>query len=50
MDGMMLVEAKMERERRMEVVRRGAVLGWLENDEGREFEMCITDEGVKITM
>jgi RecA/RadA recombinase len=50
MDGMMLVEADMERERRMEVVRRGAVLGWLENDEGREFEMFITDEGVRFAM
>jgi hypothetical protein len=47
-DGMMLVEAEIQRERRLEAVRRGAVLGWLENDEGRGFEMFITDEGVKI--
>ena len=49
MAGMSLVEAEMEKERRMEVVKRGAVLGWLENDEGKEFEMSITDEGVKIS-
>lgn len=49
MAGIKLVEAEMERERRMEIVRRGGVLGWLENHEEREFEMFITDQGVKIT-
>ena len=47
--GILLVEAEMEREKRMEVVKRGAVMGWLENDEKREFEMFITDRGIKIT-
>jgi hypothetical protein len=32
----------------MEAVRRGAVLGWLENDEGREFEMFTTDEEINL--
>ena len=41
-----LAEAEREKERRMEVVKRGAVIGWLENDEKREFEMFITDDGV----
>jgi hypothetical protein len=47
--GMMLVEAETENAKRMEVVSRGAVMGWLENNEGREFEMFITDEGVRLS-
>ena len=47
--GILLVEAEMEREKRMEVVKRGAVVGWLEKDESREFEMLITDEGIRIS-
>jgi hypothetical protein len=35
--------------KRMEVVNRGAVMGWLENDEKREFEMFITDDGIRIS-
>jgi hypothetical protein len=49
MMGISLVEAETEREKRMEVVKRGAVMGWLENDEKREFEMLITDEGIRIS-
>jgi hypothetical protein len=45
--GIGLEDAEKEREKR-EVVRRGRVLGWLENDEKREFEMFITEEGVQI--
>lgn len=47
LSGMMLVEAEMEKEKRMEVVKRGAIMGWVEDDEGKEFEMFITDEGVR---
>ena len=47
--GISLVEAEMEREKRMEVVKRGAVMGWLENDGKKEFEMFITDEGIRIS-
>jgi hypothetical protein len=48
--GISLVEAETEREKRMEVVRRGAVMGWLEDDEKKEFDMFITDEGVRISI
>jgi hypothetical protein len=47
MEGMTIDEAEREKEMRMEVVKRGAVQGWLEGHEGREFEMFITDEGVR---
>jgi hypothetical protein len=50
MMGILIVEAEMEREKRMEVVKRGAVMGWLENDEKREFEMYITDDGIRIAL
>lgn len=43
-----LVDAERDKDRRMEVVKRGAVMGWLESDETREFEMFITDDGVSI--
>lgn len=48
MAGIMLVEAEMEKERRMEVVKRGTVVGWVEGDEGSDFEMFITEDGVRI--
>ena len=44
-----LVDAEKDKAKRMEVVKRGAVMGWLENDEKREFEMFITDDGVRIS-
>jgi hypothetical protein len=44
-----LVDAEKDEAKRMEVVNRGAVMGWLENDEKREFEMFITDDGVRIS-
>lgn len=47
--GMPLAEAEMENEKRMAVVKKGAVMGWVENDEKRKFEMYITDEGVRIS-
>ena len=47
--GILLVEAEGEREKRNDVVKRGAVIGWLENNEKREFEMFITDKGVRIS-
>ena len=50
MMGVILTEAEMENAKRMEVVKLGAVMGWLENDEGREFEMFITDEGVRFAV
>ena len=43
-----IVEAEMEREKRMEIVCQGAVMGWLEDDEKREFEMFIVDDGVRL--
>jgi hypothetical protein len=49
MAGIMLVEAEMETERRMEVVKRGTVAGWVEGDEGSDFEMFITEDGVRIS-
>jgi len=48
--GIGLEEAERERERRDSVVKRGSVVGWLEGDERREFEMFITESGVRIPM
>lgn len=44
-----LEEAEKDKDKRMEVVKRGAVMGWLESDEKREFEMFITEAGVLIS-
>ena len=49
MDGATLVEAEMEKEHREEVVRRGTVIGWVEGDEGSEFEMLINGSGVRLS-
>jgi len=46
--GISIVEAETERGKRMEVVCQGAVMGWLEDDEKREFEMFIVDDGVRL--
>ena len=48
--GIGLEEAERERERRDSVVKRGSVVGWVEGDERREFEMFITESGVRIPM
>jgi len=45
--GLGIEEAERERERRGAVVRRGEVVGWSESH-GREFEMFITKEGVRV--
>jgi hypothetical protein len=45
--GMSIVEAEMKREERMDVVRKGALTGWVEDDERREFEMFIVEAGVR---
>jgi hypothetical protein len=45
--GISIAEAEMEREKRMEAVRKGAVMGWAEDDENREFEMFIIEDGVR---
>jgi hypothetical protein len=49
MDGATLAEAEMEKERREEVVKRGTVVGWVEGDEGSEFEMLINSSGVRLS-
>ena len=48
MIGIDVDEAERERERRQEVVRRGEVVGWVEGAGGGEFEMFVTDEGVRV--
>lgn len=45
--GISIEEAEMEKVRREEVVRRGEVVGWVEG-EGKEFEMYITENGIKV--
>jgi hypothetical protein len=47
MMGISIEEAEKDKERREEVVRRGDVVGWVEG-EGTEFEMYITDKGIKV--
>jgi hypothetical protein len=49
MDGATLAEAEMEKGRREEVVKRGTVIGWVEGDEGSEFEMFINSSGVRLS-
>jgi len=48
MIGISLEEAEGERERREEVVSRGEVVGWCEGAGGGEFELFVTEEGVRV--
>lgn len=46
--GTSLVDAEAEKERRSKMAKKSSVIGWLESDERRGFDMVITDDGIQI--